>query len=150
MFSLKGGGTPSTNRSEFWQGNIPWISSSDLIENDIYLIKEHRFITFSAIENSSTKLIPEESILVVTRVGVGKVAVNQHALCVSQDFTCLTKKTHISSYYFAYLVQKLLKRHCSQGSTIKGISSNDIADFVIWYPDIEEQNKIYFFLKLCP
>ena len=60
---FKGGGTPSTEISEYWNGDIPWISSSDLIENDISNINVTRFITEKAISESATKLIPVNSVL---------------------------------------------------------------------------------------
>ena len=67
-----GGGTPSTSNQEFWNGDIPWISSSDLNEEDIYSISYQRFITEEAVKQSATKIVPPKSILIVSRVGVGK------------------------------------------------------------------------------
>ena len=84
-----GGGTPSTKNKSYWNGNIPWISSSDLYEDDIYKINKTRFITEQAIQNSATKLCPKESICIVSRVGVGKVAVTQQELCTSQDLSLI-------------------------------------------------------------
>ena len=78
---LIGGGTPSTKNEEFWNGNIPWISSSDLNENNIYDISISRFINEQAIKNSATKLIPNKSILIVSRVGVGKIVIINKLLC---------------------------------------------------------------------
>ena len=87
------------------------------------------------------------SILVVTRVGVGKVAVNKVPLCTSQDFCNLYAK-NINSYYFAYLIQHLLIKKISQGSTIQGISSKEIKKIQLNYPSLEEQNKIASFLNI--
>src|SRR5699024_10855384 len=69
-----GGGTPSTKVKEYWEGNIPWIQSSDLKIDDVKNVEFHKYINSVAIENSSAKLIPENSIAIVTRVGVGKLA----------------------------------------------------------------------------
>lgn len=84
-----GGGTPSKSITEYWTGNIPWISSSDLESNSIFKINISKFITTKAISESATKIIPPNSILIVSRVGVGKVAINYNELCTSQDFTNL-------------------------------------------------------------
>ena len=138
---MTGGGTPSTKISNFWQGDIPWISSSDLFENDIYRIRINHHISEDAVKYSSAKLIQPKSILVVTRVGLGKVAVNEQTLCTSQDFTSLFSK-NMNPYYFAYLIQKTINKEKSQGSTIKGISSRELAKQNISYPSIDEQNKI--------
>lgn len=147
IFKLTGGGTPSTKEEKYWLGTMPWISSSDLIEFDINKISETRFISNEAIENSATKIVPAFSILVVTRVGLGKVAVNEHPICTSQDFTNLYSN-NINPYYFAYLIQKHLSKKVPQGSTIKGISSKELAKMNLTYPTKNEQDKIYSFLHI--
>ena len=70
-----GGGTPKTANPEYWSGNIPWIQSSDLVEGDIEHVNINKFINNNALKNSAAKLISRDSIALVTRVGVGKVAV---------------------------------------------------------------------------
>jgi type I restriction enzyme S subunit len=82
-----GGGTPETSKSEYWNGDIPWVSSSDIFEENIQHISVTRYINEKAIKNSATKLIPKNSILFVSRVGVGKLAVSKLDLCTSQDFS---------------------------------------------------------------
>ena len=86
---FKGGGTPSTSNKKYWEGDIPWISSSDLIDKNIHNININRFINKTSIKESATKIIPANSILFVSRVGVGKLAISKSALCTSQDFTNL-------------------------------------------------------------
>lgn len=68
------GGTPRTSKLEFWNGDIPWIQSSDLSMNKLYIDCSNKSITEEAIDNSSAKIIPAKSIAIVTRVGVGKLA----------------------------------------------------------------------------
>src|SRR5262245_49857747 len=63
-----GGGTPERSNSDYWIGSIPWISSSDINENDIQNISITRFINDSAIRQSATKIISKGSILFVSRV----------------------------------------------------------------------------------
>ena len=99
-----GGGTPDTKNSTFWNGEIAWISSSDIDEENIYKISIRRFINDFAIKNSATNLIPPKSVLIISRVGVGKVAVNEIPLCTSQDTQSLIPK---NAYYvfIAYLIK---------------------------------------------
>lgn len=85
-----GGGTPPTKVKEYWKGTIPWISSSDVFENNIRQLSVSRFITEDAIEKSAAKRIPENSICIVCRVGVGKVVITPFELCTSQDFVSIT------------------------------------------------------------
>lgn len=140
---LNGGGTPSTSNLSFWSGNIPWISSSDLDESSIYEIKENRFITDEAIEKSATKLIPKNSILIVSRVGVGKVAINNKDICTSQDFTNLTLKED-NYHYFAYLIKLKINKllEFNQGTSIKGFVKSDLEALLLPVPPIGEQQKI--------
>ena len=145
---FKGGGTPSTNISEYWDGDIPWISSSDLIENDISNINVTRFITEKAISESATKLIPVNSVLFISRVGVGKLAVNKRIICTSQDFANFIPNK-IDSFYLAYYFIKnnnLLSNY-AQGTSIKGFTSGDLKSIKVSYPIIEEQQKIANFLS---
>lgn len=139
-----GGGTPSRSKLEYWMGEIPWISSSDVKENDIHAINISEYINEDGIKNSATKLIPKDSVLFVSRVGVGKVAVNREQLCTSQDFTNFIPGT-ISSYFVAYYYsarQEYLTL-LSQGTSIKGFSKEDLENSIIYLPiSTKEQQKI--------
>ncbi len=142
-----GGGTPSTQNQNFWNGNIPWVSSSDLTDESIYQINATRFINDNAIKLSATKLVPKNSILIVSRVGVGKVAVNEVDLCTSQDFTNVF--LNVDNYIFiAYLLKikttKLLG--FNQGTSIKGFVKSDLEVLELNIPTLSEQQKIADFL----
>jgi len=145
-----GGGTPDSTKIEYWQGSIPWISSSDIAENDIHNISITRFITKQAIDESATKLIPKNSILIVSRVGIGKFAIAKTDLCTSQDFTNITVDTSkFDSYFLGYLFSARKGRflRLSQGTSIKGFTSDDIKKAKFAMPAIlEEQEKIASFL----
>lgn len=146
--AFKGGGTPSTEISEYWNGNIPWISSSDLIENDILNINVTRYITDKAISESATKLIPVNSVLFISRVGVGKLAVSKRTMCTSQDFANFIP-SEINPFYLAYYFIKnnnLLASY-AQGTSIKGFTSADLKSIKVSYPIPEEQQKIANFLS---
>jgi type I restriction enzyme S subunit len=145
---FKGGGTPSTEISEYWGGETPWISSSDLNDNDVLNINVTRFITDKAISESATKVIPANSVLFVARVGVGKLAVSKRTMCTSQDFTNFIP-FEINSLYLAYYFiknNKVLSSY-AQGTSIKGFTSGDLKSIKLSYPVLEEQQKIANFLS---
>ncbi len=139
-----GGGTPSRLNSEYWSGNIPWISSSDINENDIHNISISQYINENAVIESATKIIPKGSILFVSRVGVGKLAINNEELCTSQDFTSFIPTEVLNlfvAYYFS--ANKYSLKTLSQGTSIKGFSKSDLEDSIISYPkNPKEQQKI--------
>ena len=145
--SFHGGGTPSKSISHYWVGDIPWISSSDINEYDIHNIRINRFINRTSIRESATKIIPKGSVLFVSRVGVGKLAINKASVCTSQDFTSLTPKNDCSYFlgYFFLAKNKLLIRY-SQGTSIKGFTVNDIRALKLYLPILQEQQKIAAFL----
>lgn len=138
-----GGGTPSKQVENFWRGNIPWISSSDLIESSIWKINITRHITAEAVAKSATHICPRNTVLVVSRVGVGKVAIAPVEVCTSQDFTNLVSKKH-DARFLAYCIQNKMKimAEKAQGTSIKGVTVENIAQMEIELPPQEEQAAI--------
>ena len=141
--SFCGGGTPSKDISSYWEGEIGWISSSDIQEEWIDDISVTRRITKTAIDNSATKLCPEGTIAIVSRVGVGKVAIMPESLCTSQDFTNITSITG-NTHYMAYQIAFRMKLEAmkTQGTSIKGVTADTIKAMVLDIPPLEEQKKI--------
>lgn len=146
-----GGGTPSTKVKEYWNGNIPWIQSSDLKIDDVKHMEFHKYINSLAIENSSAKLIPKNSIAIVTRVGVGKLALIREEFSTSQDFLSLSNLS-LDTNYALYALYKLIRKESTklQGTSIKGLTKNDLLSKHIKIPSyINEQEQIGdFFSKL--
>ena len=116
-----GGGTPSTKNESYYMGKTPWVSSSDLVNNDVRHISMTRFITDEAISKSATNRIPAGSVLVVLRVGVGKVALCDTEVCTSQDFLSLVN-VNINRIFTAYLLSFRMQAEVNktQGTSIKG------------------------------
>ena len=145
-----GGGTPSSSNLSFWTGSIPWISSSDIKEDNINNISISRYITEEAIEKSATKYCPAPVILIVSRVGVGKVALSYTSLCTSQDF-CNIIEIKCHPVFLSYNLLRTMKRKSRevQGTSIKGITSDELQKIRVFIPqDKDEQNKISNILTL--
>ena len=141
--SFTGGGTPSKDVASYWNGTIAWISSSDLQEDWIDTISITRRITTDAIENSATKICPKGSIAIVSRVGVGKVAIMPEELCTSQDFinvTAIAGNTRFMAYQIAYKMKVEAAR--TQGTSIKGITTDTIKSLEVDIPSDEEQEYL--------
>lgn len=146
---IVGGGTPSTKHEEYYKGNIPWISSQDINEESIFQISKTRFITQDAIKHSSTKIIPPYSILIVSRVGTGKVAINSEQLCTSQDYTNLILCKDFNAIFIAYCIKTIMykTKTQAQGTSIKGIPSSVLREMDLLIPSLPEQKKIADFLS---
>ena len=144
---IVGGGTPSTENPDYWQGHIPWITSADIVSYKT--IKYRRYITDQALDNSATNLIPKNNIIVVTRVGLGKAVRNDTDVCISQDSQGLILKKSIHpDFLINFLIEKIkIFKSASQGSTIKGITKRQLADIKISLPPLREQKVIAFLLE---
>ena len=140
-----GGGTPKTANPEYWSGNIPWIQSSDLVEGDIVHVNINKFINNNALKNSAAKLISRDSIALVTRVGVGKVAVINQDFTTSQDFLSLSDFDGSDIKFLAYQLYRLMQENAKvlQGTSIKGITKTELIEQSISIPSSgQEQNLI--------
>ena len=147
--STIGGGTPKSSNKKFWNGNIPWIQSSDLVNGDIWNIIIKKHITLDAVENSAAKIISANSIAVVTRVAVGKLVYMPLEYATSQDFISFQNLSGDHSF-FMYLVSKVMHKvkGSLQGTSIKGISKGELLKKkVIYTLNIKEQKKIGTLLK---
>ena len=140
-----GGGTPSTKNESFWSGKISWITSKWLGE-DLYLHDGEKFISEEAIHKSATHIVPAQSLIFATRVGVGKVAINAIDLAINQDLAGLVISTDSCNEFLAYQlrsdrVQKHV-RSLKRGATIQGITREDLKKILIANPEVNEQRKI--------
>ena len=138
-----GGGTPKTSVSEYWDGDIPWIQSSNVQENEMFDFDIPKSITQEGIDKSAAKLVPENSIAVVTHVGVGKLVFVPFSYTTSQDFTSLSELKTDAKFTCYSLYRRIQNDlHVVQGSAIKGITKDDLLSKEIMVPKIEEQKKI--------
>ena len=144
-----GGGTPKTGIDEYWTGDIPWIQSSDLKKEQLYNVQPNKFITDDAVKNSATKLVPKNSIAIVTRVGVGKLALLPFEYATSQDFLSLSN-LKVDKWFGIYSTYTMLQKELNniQGTSIKGITKPELLKKKMRTPSlIKEQQKIGSFFQ---
>ena len=144
-----GGGTPKTGVKKYWKGSSPWIQSSDLTTNQLHNVQPTKFITEEAIKQSATHNVPGNSIAIVTRVGVGKLALMRSSYSTSQDFLSLSN-LNVDAVFGVYCLYKMLQREVNniQGTSIKGITKADLLGKCVSVPTkVEEQVKIGAFFK---
>ena len=136
------GGTPSTKNEEYWKGDIPWITSADIV--NLKTAKPRKYITKKAINESATNLIPKGNLIVVTRVGLGKLFRNDFDVCISQDSQGLIVKDIVDENYLVYVLKdKVVNfKNISQGSTIQGVTKKQLKETEIPLPPMEVQQAI--------
>ena len=145
-----GGGTPTTSNEAFWNGNIPWIQSSDIVDGKLMGVEPRKYITQTGLNNSATQLVPKDSIAIITRVGVGKLAYMPFSYSTSQDFLSLSK-LNTEPFFTVYACYKKLQSELNtvQGTSIKGITKDELLAKTISVPVYSEQKQIgSFFTQL--
>lgn len=140
------GGTPSTKFTEYYEGDIPWISTVSLGPNHINGSTAKGYITQEAIENSATKLIPAGNILFGTRVGVGKSSLNDVDICTNQDIVAIIgiDESRFKRLFIKYVLDAYQPYYDSikKGATILGITGDDLKDTLI--PDVPLSIQVEF------
>jgi len=142
------GGTPSTSNYDFWNGNIPWIQSSDISEHNVSNVNLRKYITEKGLETSAAKLVPAKSIAVVIRVGVGKLSVVPFDFATSQDFLSLAN-LNIDIWFGVYALYKRMQKEITyvQGTSIKGITKDELLNIIMSIPStLPEQIAIGRFI----
>ena len=143
-----GGGTPATSNEAYWNGNIPWIQSSDIVDGKLFGVEPRKRITQAGLNHSATQLVPEDSIAIITRVGVGKLAFMPFSYATSQDFLSLSK-LNTEPFFTVYACYKKLQSELGavQGTSIKGITKDELLAKVIMVPKYAEQQQIGAFFS---
>ena len=137
------GGTPSTKKNEYWNGNIPWMSSGEINKKRIY--KTDKSITKLGLKNSSAKFVPENSVLIAL-AGQGKtrgtVAINNIELTINQSLAGIVPT---SKGYYEFIFYNLEKRYSelrrlSSGAGSRGgLNKKLIQNIKIQIPNLKEQ-----------
>lgn len=144
--NFQSGGTPSKNNSEFFDGTIPWVTTTSLNGSKIDERNAVTWITEKAIKESAAKIVPANSIMVGTRVGVGKVAINTVEMSTSQDIISLLdidEERWDKDYLCKFLQSKSdYLNSQARGATIKGIKINILAELTMPDVSVKEQCRI--------
>jgi type I restriction enzyme S subunit len=146
--SWSGGGTPSTSEARFWNGGIPWVSPKDMKQNRIAETQDT--ITEEALGFSAAMLIPENSVMIVTRSGILRhslpVAINTKPVALNQDLKAITPVEAVSSEYLCLALQcferDILHQCCKAGTTVQSIEVPRLKAFRVPVPPLPEQHRI--------
>lgn len=141
-----GGGTPSTSNQEYWDGEIVWLTPSEI--NRKYISKSKRTISIEGVNNSSAKILPKGTVLFTSRATIGEVAIAQNEVTTNQGFQSFIVKTDILNEFLYYwlIFNKNLFLERASGSTFLEVSKNSIKLITISLPPFLEQQKIAEFL----
>lgn len=152
LSKFTGGGTPSKDKPEYWNGIIPWVSPKDMKTSRITSTIDN--ITIKAIEQSSTNLLSEGALLIVVRSGILQhsipVAINDVPVTLNQDMKAIRLDDRLNAQYAMYVItgnqSALLLEWRKQGATVESIEHEYLANTFFPVPSLKEQDKITKFL----
>ncbi len=139
------GGTPSTENTSYWGGDINWITPSEITKLGKYIEKNtDKTITMAGLLSSSAQIIPPGSLILCSRATIAECSINKFEISTNQGFKNLVPKQDIDIEFLYYWVLNNRKAfvRISQGSTFLEFSKKDVEKIDIILPEIEEQKKI--------
>jgi type I restriction enzyme S subunit len=137
------GATPKTDKHEFWDGNIRWVTPRELSNlDDIYLTDTERYISAEGLSSCAAKVLPKNSVLLSSRAPIGHVAINSVPMATNQGFKSLipNEKKVICHYLYYWLKSKNKELQAmGVGATFKEISKSIVSEIPIRLPPLSLQ-----------
>ena len=147
LYRVFNGSTPKSDNTDFWDGEIKWITPVDMYNNqEIYA--SIKTITELGYKSCGTTIIPENSIILSTRAPIGQVSMNKVALCTNQGCKSLVLKNEsYTKYHFYYFqVQTAVLNMLGRGTTFLELSTTDLNNYLLPVPPFQLQQQIANFL----
>lgn len=132
------GGTPSTSKEEYWNGNIPWINSGEV--NKFRILEGSKFITELGLKKSNTKLLPTgTTVLAITGATLGQISLLEIDTCANQSVVgIIPNETLSKSFVFLWVKNNINEIILNEtGGAQPHINKNDINETEIIIPDRE-------------
>lgn len=145
IVEIIGGGTPKTSIPEYWNGDIPWLSVADFSGDSRYVYGTEKNITQEGLENSSTKLLLKDDIIISARGTVGELAQLSSPMAFNQScFGIRAIPDKLNQSYLYYLLRTVIEelRQNSHGSIFSTITRKTFDTVEVIVPPHEEQERI--------
>jgi len=139
------GHTPSTKNTEYYEGNIKWISLLDTKKLDnVHISNTSRTISQKGLESISASKLPQGTVVLSRDATIGKSAIMTTEMVVSQSYIAWTCGEELDNYYLYYILQywKPLFKGVAIGTTLKTIGLPFFEKLKIILPPISEQKEI--------
>ena len=149
-FIIRGGSTPSTERKEYWNGDINWCTPKDLSSlNFPVLLKTERKITKEGLNSISSGILPRGTLLLSSRAPIGYLAISQVETAINQGFIGIICTKEIYNLFLLSWLQinMNLIKSMANGSTFQEINKSNFRKIEIIAPDKAILNKFYLFMR---
>ena len=138
------GSTPKSGISDYWDGDVVWITPAELTE-DSYIINDSvRHITQKAVQETSLKPFPAGTVILSSRAPIGKTAIAGREMYCNQGFKNLICSSRVNNKYLYFFLSCKTEylNSLGRGATFKEISKTIVENIEIPLPDIPEQKRI--------
>lgn len=144
IVELIGGGTPKTSKAEYWGGNINWLSVKDFNNENRYVYSTEKTITEEGLNNSSTKLLEKDDIIISARGTVGEMAMIPFPMAFNQSCYGIRAKESVDNTFLYYLIKNSVRKlkAMTHGSVFDTITRDTFANIEVAIPDKETQHCI--------
>lgn len=142
--SIVSGTTPKSNRPEYWDGDINWVTPAELNDDSDIIYESQRKITEQAVQDSSLKPFPAGTVLLSSRAPIGKVAIAGVEMYCNQGFKNLICSNRIYNRYLYHFLKNSTEylNSLGRGATFKEISKSIVENIEIPLPPLDEQRRI--------
>lgn len=137
-----GGGTPSKSVPEYFEGTIPLMTVKDMkvsrpLETGFNISEE-------ALQDSSAKIVPADTVIIATRMGLGKVVRPKMDTAINQDLKALFPSEALEKSYLEWWLHSVARKieAMGTGTTVKGVRLNEVKALDIPLAPLAEQQRI--------
>ena len=144
IIALIGGGTPKTTVKEFWDGNIPWLSVKDFNNSGKYVYLTEKKITQQGLNNSSTKLLQKDDIIISARGTVGEMAMIPFPMTFNQSCYGIRGNEDVNQHFLYYLIKYKIGdiKSKTHGSVFDTITKDTFENIICKIPSHYIQKQI--------
>ena len=144
---ITGGGTPKTDVSKYWGGEINWLTPAEMSSfKSMFFESTKKRITVKGLASSSAKIIKPLSVIMSSRAPIGYLAINLKNCTTSQGCKSITRYSDdlFDLNYLYFLIKSKVKQYNSEssGTTFKEISGNEFGNTIVSIPPLFEQRRI--------
>lgn len=138
------GTTPKSNRPEYWDGEINWITPAEIDDDTKVIFESQRKITEQAVKDSHLKPFPAGTVILSSRAPIGKVAIAGTEMYCNQGFKNLICSECIDNTYLFWFLKSKIEylNSLGRGATFKEISKSIVEEIEIPLPPLDEQRRI--------
>ena len=150
FIDIIGGGTPKTSIADYWNGEIPWLSVKDFNNDNRYVYDTEKHISDLGLNNSSTKLLQRDDIIISARGTVGEIAMIPYPMAFNQSCYGIRAKAGTDKSFLYYLLKYKIAdlKRMTHGSVFDTITRDTFANLIVSLPPYEIQRGIASVLML--